>query len=83
VRWMRQFARRTFPVRALHAYRMVRHIRLAPFERELAILPRLVAKIDVAFDVGANVGLYSAVLSRYSRRVIASPIPTAPTICGV
>ena len=71
MRWMRRFARRTFPVRALHAYRMVRHIRLAPFERELAILPRLVAKIDVAFDVGANVGLYSAVLSRYSRRVIA------------
>jgi FkbM family methyltransferase len=70
-RWVRRFARRTVPAKALHAYRMVRHIHLAPFERELAILPRLVAKTDVAFDVGANVGLYSAVLSRCSRRVVA------------
>lgn len=71
MRWVRRLARRAVPTKALHAYRMARHVRLAPFERELAVVPKLVAKTEIAFDVGANVGLYTAVLARSSRRVVA------------
>jgi FkbM family methyltransferase len=69
--WMRRLARRWLPIRAVHFYRMARHVYIAPFERELDALPRLVPTGTVVFDVGANVGLYSTVLSRFSRRVLA------------
>jgi FkbM family methyltransferase len=67
----RQMARRMLPARAVHAYRMLRHTVVAPFERELALIPRFVAPPAVAVDVGANVGLYAAVMARHAGRVLA------------
>jgi FkbM family methyltransferase len=67
----RQMARRVLPARAVHAYRMLRHTVLAPFERELALIPRFVPRSAVAVDVGANVGLYAAVMARHAARVLA------------
>lgn len=59
------------PARALHAYRMLRHVTLFPFERELRLVPHLLDRRAVAVDVGANVGVFTDVLARGSKRVIA------------
>jgi FkbM family methyltransferase len=68
---LRGFARNLLPARALHAYRMLRHTVLAPFERELAVIPQYLSPDAVAVDVGANVGLYTAVMARRAARVLA------------
>jgi FkbM family methyltransferase len=59
------------PVRILHGYRILRHLWLFPFEREVRLIPRFLKSTEVAIDVGANVGLMSTVLARGSLRVIA------------
>jgi FkbM family methyltransferase len=68
---LRRFARHLVPARALHAYRMLRHTVLAPFERELAVIPQYLTPDAMAVDVGANVGLYTAVMARHAARVLA------------
>jgi FkbM family methyltransferase len=68
---LRRIARNLLPRRAVHAYRMLRHTVIAPFERELALIPRFVAPGSVAVDVGANVGLYAAIMARHAGRVLA------------
>jgi FkbM family methyltransferase len=68
---LRRIARTLLPARALHAYRMLRHTVIAPFERELTLVPRYLSPQAVAVDVGANVGLYAAVMARHSARVLA------------
>lgn len=68
---LRRIARNLLPRRAVHAYRMLRHTVLAPFERELALIPRFISPRSVAVDVGANVGLYAAVMARHAGRVLA------------
>jgi FkbM family methyltransferase len=67
----RSAVRNLMPARALHAYRMLRHTMLAPFERELVVMPRYLSKDAVAIDAGANVGLYTAVMARHAARVMA------------
>jgi FkbM family methyltransferase len=62
---------RRMPARLMHEYRMLRHVRLAPFEPELAMLPRFLDRKAVAIDVGANVGIYADLLRRGSKRVLA------------
>ncbi len=68
---LRRFARSLLPPRALHAYRMLRHTVLVPFERELTVMPGYLSAEAVAVDVGANVGLYTTVMGRHAARVLA------------
>jgi FkbM family methyltransferase len=68
---IRSAVRTALPPRALHAYRMLRHTVLFPFERELSVIPRFLSRDAVAVDVGANVGLVTDLMARSSRRVIA------------
>jgi FkbM family methyltransferase len=67
----RRIARTLLPPRVVHAYRMLRHTVLTPFERELTLVPRFISPESVAVDVGANVGLYTAVMARHAGRVLA------------
>jgi FkbM family methyltransferase len=68
---LRALAARALPPRLLHAYRMLRHVTLAPFEPELPFVGRWLDRDRVAVDVGANVGVYADILTRGSSRVIA------------
>lgn len=68
---IRSVARTMLPPRAVHAYRMVRHTVLFPFERELAVIPRFLTADKVAVDIGANVGIMTDLMARSSSRVIA------------
>jgi FkbM family methyltransferase len=63
--------RDALPPKLLHGYRVLRHLWLKPFERELALIPRYLDPERVAIDVGANVGLMTSVMARGSKRVIA------------
>jgi FkbM family methyltransferase len=62
---------RRVPAWMMHRYRLLRHVWLAPFEPELAVLPRFLDKQAVAIDIGANVGIYADLLARGSKRVLA------------
>jgi len=55
----------------VHAYRVVRHTMLWPCEQEMVAARQFLASDKVAVDVGANVGLFTAVLARHSKKVIA------------
>lgn len=68
---LRRLAKSLLPARAVHAYRMLRHTVLMPAERELALVPRFLSRDAVAIDIGANVGLYTAVLARHALQVLA------------
>lgn len=61
----------TLPPRLVHAYRVVRHTMWWPTELEMVTARQFLAKDKIAVDVGANVGLFTAVLARYSKRVIS------------
>src|SRR5512143_1485471 len=61
----------TLPPRLVHAYRLVRHTMWWPTELEMVTARQFLAKNKIAVDVGANVGLFTAVLARHSKRVIA------------
>ena len=71
IRSLRSEVARRMPARLIHQYRLLRHVWLAPFEPELAMLPRFLDKGAVAIDVGANVGVYADLLARGSKRVLA------------
>lgn len=68
---LRAVARAVLPVKMQHAYRVLRHTVLFPCERELVHMRRFLDPEKVAVDVGANVGLYTSVLARRAKRVIA------------
>jgi FkbM family methyltransferase len=61
----------TLPPKLVHAYRVVRHTMWWPTELEMVAARQFLARDKLAVDVGANVGLFTAVLARYSKRVIA------------
>jgi FkbM family methyltransferase len=45
-------------------------------EAEVFILPQLVQRTDVCWDIGANAGMYTVALSKLARKVIAfEPVP--------
>jgi FkbM family methyltransferase len=68
---LREAVRTTLPPRVVHAYRVVRHTMLWPCEQEMVAARQFLAPDKVAVDVGANVGLFTAVLARRSKKVIA------------
>lgn len=68
---LREVARGTLPPKVVHAYRLVRHTMLWPCEQEMVAARQFLSLEKVAVDVGANVGLFTAVLARRSKRVIA------------
>jgi FkbM family methyltransferase len=89
---LRERLKDTLPPRLVHVYRLVRHTMWWPTEREMVAARQFLAKDTVAVDVGANVGLFTAVLARHSKRVIAfEPNPAlarhlakvAPRNCAV
>ena len=59
------------PVRLLHACRVWCDTVLLPFEQEIRVVPRYLDRSRVALDVGANLGLFTHVLARFSKRVVA------------
>lgn len=79
----RDVARRAFhalPLRTQYHIRIVRDVRLVPIEPEMRLLPHVVTRARVSVDVGANLGLYSYVLSRFSDRVLSlEPNPVLST----
>jgi len=68
---LREVVRGILPPKFVHAYRLVRHTMLWPCEQEMVAARQFLAPDQVAIDVGANVGLFTAVLARRSKRVIA------------
>jgi FkbM family methyltransferase len=68
---LREALKDTLPPRLVHAYRVVRHTMWWPTEFEMVTARRFLAKDKIAVDVGANVGLFTAVLARHSKLVIA------------
>jgi FkbM family methyltransferase len=68
---LRRLAKNLLPARVVHAYRMLVHTTLSPFEREIALLPRFLAAEKIAIDVGANVGVFTTLMARHARKVLA------------
>jgi FkbM family methyltransferase len=68
---LRRLAKTLLPARAVHAYRMLVHTKLSPFEREIALLEDFLDSDKIAIDVGANVGVFTALMARHSRKVLA------------
>jgi FkbM family methyltransferase len=68
---LRERLKDTLPPRLVHAYRLIRHTIWWPTELEMVAARQFLAKDKIAVDVGANVGLFTSVLARYSKRVIA------------
>jgi FkbM family methyltransferase len=68
---LRDVVRRTLPPKVVHAYRLVRHTMLWPCEQEMVAARQFLNLDKIAIDVGANVGLFTAVLARRSKKVIA------------
>ena len=68
---LREAVRRTLPPKVVHAYRLVRHTMLWPCEQEMVAARQFLSHDKIAVDVGANVGLFTAVLARHSKKVLA------------
>src|SRR6187551_2692206 len=68
---LREAVRRTLPPKVVHAYRLVRHTMLWPCEQEMVAARQFLSHDKIAVDVGANVGLFTAVLARHSKKVFA------------
>jgi FkbM family methyltransferase len=68
---LRDTLKDVLPARIVHAYRVVRHTILWPNEQEMVEVRRFLTPETIAVDVGANVGLFTSVLSGRSKRVIA------------
>lgn len=68
---LRETLKQALPPKLVHAYRLVRHTMFWPTELEMVAARRFLARDKIAVDVGANVGLFSAVLARHSKRIIA------------
>jgi FkbM family methyltransferase len=74
---LREAVRGTLPPKVVHAYRIVRHTMWWPCEQEMVAARQFLSPDKIAVDVGANVGLFTAVLARRSKKVIAfEPNPT-------
>jgi FkbM family methyltransferase len=74
---LREAVRGTLPPKVVHAYRVVRHTMWWPCEQEMVVARQFLSPDKIAVDVGANVGLFTAVLARRSKKVIAfEPNPT-------
>ena len=70
---LKSLALRVAP-RAVYDYELSR---MAPSEREIALLPQLCRANLISVDVGANRGLYCKHLLQYSRSVVVfEPLPT-------
>ena len=67
---LREALKDTLPPRLVHAYRLVRHTMWWPTEPEMVTARQFLSPDRIAVDVGANVGLFTAVLARNSKRVI-------------
>lgn len=67
----RQAVRDALPPRVLHTYRLLRHTWLWPNEWEMAAAQQFLSPDKIAVDVGANVGMFTSVLARYSKSVVA------------
>jgi len=59
------------PPSVVHAYRVARHTTIWPCEQEMVKAREFLDPDKVAIDVGANVGLFTTVLARRSKKVIA------------
>ena len=68
---MRRAARGALPDGAIAAFRTVRHASIFPFEPELFFIRRYLRRDALAVDVGANVGLYTRVMARHAKAVLA------------
>ena len=68
---LREFARSALPSRVVHAYRLARHTMFWPNEPEMRAVRQFLSSDRNAVDVGANFGLFTSVLARHSKRVIA------------
>ena len=68
---LRAVLKDNLPPRLVHAYRVVRHTMWWPTELEMVSARQFLTKDKIAVDVGANVGLFTAVLARHSKRVIS------------
>src|SRR5262245_12298744 len=68
---LREAVRATLPPKVVHAYRLVRHTMLWPCEQEMVAARQFLSDVKIAVDVGANVGLFTAVLARHSKKVFA------------
>ena len=74
---LRIAVRDRLPPRLVYAYRVIRHTVLWPTEREMVVAQQFLSPEKLAIDVGANVGLFTSVLARRSKAVIAfEPNPT-------
>lgn len=89
---LREAVRDALPPKLVHAYRVVRHTVLWPTEWEMVAARQFLSTDKIALDVGANVGLFTAVLARRSKKVVAfEPSPScvehlkrvAPRNCDV
>jgi FkbM family methyltransferase len=68
---LRETVKYTLPPKLVHAYRVVRHTMLWPAEWEMIAARQFLSLDKIAVDVGANVGLFTSVLARRSKRVIS------------
>jgi FkbM family methyltransferase len=66
---MKNFIKRHAPSRMLHGLRLHNQITFGRGEKELKFIPSLCSEFDISIDVGANIGIYSTVLSKISNEV--------------
>ena len=67
----RRIIKKMLPARILHACRMARDTKLFQYQREIRFLPQLLKHDQVSIDIGANIGLFTDILSRRSSKVLA------------
>ena len=68
---LREAARDRLPPRLVQAYRVLRHGILFPAEAEMIAARQFLSRDKLAIDVGAHFGLFTSVLARRSKQVIA------------
>ena len=68
---LRESLKEALPPKILHAYRVARHTTLWPCEWEMVAARQFLDPGKLAIDVGANVGLFTTVLARHAKKVIA------------
>ena len=74
---LRTAIRDSLPPKLVHAYRVMRHTLLWPTELEMAAARQFLSPETTAVDVGANFGIFTSVLARHSKKVVAfEPNPT-------
>src|SRR3972149_4505964 len=74
---LREAVRDALPPKLVHAYRVVRHTVLWPTEWEMVAARQFLSTDKIAVDVGANVGLFTSVLARRSKKAVAfEPSPS-------